>query len=430
MRYFVVSFLGFVLSNLVVATASNPASVIFIHPDGTGLGHWNAARFFHVGPDSQLNWDQLDQLASYRVHQKNWLSTTSHAGATTHAYGKKVHFDSFGLDRTAPITSASGKSVSIMKEAANAGHRIGVVNSGHIAEPGTAVFLASSESRRNVQEIAEQVMESGADLIFCGGEIYLLPEDKIGFHGQAGIRTDGRNLIEEAKSKGYSVIFSREQLLELKPNKTKVIGIFAANDTYNDETEEKLAKLDLQTYDPQAPSFAEMVRVAIQILGSDPQTPFFLVAEEEGTDNFSNVNNAKGMLDAIGRADQAIGEAAKFIENNPNYPTLLVVAADSDAGHPALWVPREPANDYSLPTQSGSGAQLDGINGSGGVPFLSKPDAFGNTHPFAIAWATSGDFQGSTVARAHGYKSQLLKTSVDNSHLFQLFHTVLFGSSN
>lgn len=429
MRYFIASFLGFILANLAVATASNPASVIFIHPDGTGLGHWNAARLFHVGPDSQLNWDKMDQLASYRVHQKNWLSTTSHAGATTHAYGKKVHFDSFGLDRTTPITSASGKQLSIMQEAAKAGHRIGIVNSGHIAEPGTAVFLSSSESRRNVQEIAQQVMESGADLIFCGGEIYLLPEGQVGYHGQPGLRTDGRNLIKEAQSKGYSVVFSREQLLELKPNKTKVVGIFAAKDTYNDQTEEELAKLGQQTYDPKAPSFSEMVRVAIQILASDPQIPFFLVAEEEGTDNFSNVNNAKGMLDAIGRADQAIGEATKFIENNPSHPTLLVVAADSDAGHPALWVPREPAADYTLPNQSGSGAPLDGINGSGGLPFISKPDAFGNTHPFGIAWATSGDFQGSTVARAHGYKSQLLETSVDNSHLFRFFHTVLFGSS-
>ncbi|MGE9289455.1 MAG: alkaline phosphatase, partial [Puniceicoccales bacterium] len=78
---------------LAIASPLLGGSAIFIHPDGTGLGHWNAARLLLVGPDGMTNWDQLDVLSAYRPHQKNWLSTTSHAGATVHAYGKKVHYD-------------------------------------------------------------------------------------------------------------------------------------------------------------------------------------------------------------------------------------------------------------------------------------------------------------------------------------------------
>lgn len=331
------------------------------------------------------------------------------------------------MDRTAPLTSASGKPLTILEEAAAAGHRVGLVNTGHIGEPGTAVFVSRSESRRDVASIAAQVMESGADLIFCGGEVFLLPEGTVGVHGVAGVRSDGRNLIEEAREIGYEVIFTREELLELDPRTPKVIGIFAALNTYNDKTETALAEAGLPLYDPAAPTFAEMVRVALRLLGTDPNRPFFLVAEEEGIDNFSNVMNAAGMLEAIGRADAAIGEVMRFIDTDPVQPCLLMVAADSDAGHPALWVPRDAGEGFRLPETSESGAQLDGLSGEGGVPFISWPDAFGNRHPFGIAWATAGDFQGSMVARAHGYRSDLLGTDIDNSGLFGIFQQVLFG---
>lgn len=416
------------LSSFVSSSfAVEPGSVIFIHADGTGLGHWNAGRFLHAGPDGDLNWDRMDHLAAYRVHQKNWLSATSHAGATTHAYGVKVHYDSFGLDRTAPITSASGSKMTILEEAAAAGYRTGIVNSGHIGEPGTAVFLSRSESRRDVQGIATQVLESGVNVIFCAGEVYLIPDSETGVHGKLGKRTDGRNLLKEAESRGYTVIFTREELLGLDSSVDKVIGIFAAEDTYNDEEESVLAERGLLPYDPKAPSFDEMVRVALRILGRDPDRHFCLVAEEEGTDNFSNATNAAGMLEAIGRADRAIGETFTFMEAYPEQRTLLIVGADSDAGHPAIFVPRDAGPDYQLPEESGSGAQVDGINGTGGQPFMALPDAYGNRYPFGIAWATSGDYQGSDVARAHGYRSELMGTNIDNTDLYKIFYKVLFG---
>ena len=69
--------------------AADPGSVVFIHPDGAGLGHWNAGRLLAAGPDGTLNWDRMERLAAYRVHQKDWLGTSSHAGGTVHAYGQK-----------------------------------------------------------------------------------------------------------------------------------------------------------------------------------------------------------------------------------------------------------------------------------------------------------------------------------------------------
>ncbi|MEE4638937.1 MAG: alkaline phosphatase [Wenzhouxiangella sp.] len=415
----------FSLSALLPHSAG-AASAVFIHPDGTGLGHWHAARLLYAGPDGQLNWDRMERLAAYRVHQKNWLSTTSHAGATVHAYGKKVHHNSYGLDRDQPLVAASGQPMSLMHEAMAAGHRVGVINSGHIGEPGTGVYLTSSESRRDVEQIAAGVMESGADLIFVGGEIFLLPTEVIGAHGQPGVRGDGRNLINEARERGYTVIFTREELNALDPATEKVIGIFAAVDTYNDVREDRLAASGLETYNPDQPSFDEMVATALAVLGHDPDRDFFLVAEEEGTDNFSNKTNARGMLDAIGRADKAIGITLDFIEANPDRPTLLVVGADSDAGSPSVWAPREPDEDFQLPASTPSGAELDGPDGTGGRPFISAPDQFGHRHMFGIAWATQDDHPGSAVAKAHGYRSERLPVDLDNTGIYRILHAVLF----
>jgi len=418
-------FLTLLTAALLPGTALG-ASAILIHSDGTGLGHWNAARLLYAGPDGQLNWDRLERLAAYRAHQKNWLSSTSHAGATVHAYGQKVHHDSYGLDRDQALVAASGRPMSLMMEAMDGGKRVGIVNTGHIGEPGTGVFLTSNESRRNVEQIAVGVMESGADLIFVGGEIFLLPDGELGQHGQPGVRRDGRNLITEARERGYTVIFTREELLALDPQTDKVIGIFAAVDTYNDLRESQLAEQGLPTYNPNQPALDEMVAKALEVLASDPEREFFLVAEEEGTDNFSNRTNARGMLDAIGRADRAIGVALDFMAEHSDRPMLLLVGSDSDAGSPGIWAPREPGEGFELPAQTDTGAELDGPEGSGGQPFLSQPDQFGNRHIFGIAWVMSNDQQGSTVAKAHGYGSERLPVDLDNSGIYRILHSVLF----
>ncbi|MGA0332610.1 MAG: alkaline phosphatase [Kiritimatiellia bacterium] len=295
------------------------------------------------------------------------------------------------------------------------------------AEPGTGVFLASVESRKDVQSIAEQIVHSGAEVIFCGGEIFLLPETVKGHHGRQGVRKDGRNLIQVAQDLGYQVIYSREELQALNPDAGKVLGIFAAVDSYRDQEEAALLAQKLETYDPQAPTFAEMTAKALELLGSDPDREFFLVAEEEGTDNFSNHTNATGMIDAVLRADEAIGEVLSYTWAYPGRRMLTLVAADSDAGRPAVWAPMGLAADQPLPAVTDRGAALDGPQGAQSLPFLSAPDADGKRHAFGIAWPYSFDMQGGVLARATGYRSERLPPLVHNTGIYDLMFQVLFG---
>ncbi|MCW5550001.1 MAG: alkaline phosphatase, partial [Opitutaceae bacterium] len=157
MRSLLACLLLFTATSLLAA-GPKPGSVIFIHPDGTSLNTWNAARIQFVGPDALLEWDHLPHVGLYRSHYKDRLAPTSHGGGTVHAWGVKVVRNSYGMDGQTPLRARSGADVSIMREALAAGFAAGIINSGHIAEPGSGVFLASSALRSDYPGIAKTIL--------------------------------------------------------------------------------------------------------------------------------------------------------------------------------------------------------------------------------------------------------------------------------
>ena len=196
-------------------------NVIFIHPDGVALNHWSVSRLFHQGADDSLHWDRLPYIGLYRGHLENSISGTSHGSATTHAFGHKVDaMGSFGrdgdgtlgLDR--PINALSGFPGSILREAANAGIPVGVVNDGHIGEPGTGAFLAEAGNRNDWQDITRQIIlgrpgmnDTTPWVILGGGEADTLP---------AGASTLHRNVNEERDAPLNSRLSLRTDTLDLQ----------------------------------------------------------------------------------------------------------------------------------------------------------------------------------------------------------------------
>jgi alkaline phosphatase len=402
-------------------------NVIFIHPDGSGVSAWSAARLLTVGPDGMLNWDRMERIGIYRGHMKDAMGASSHGGGTSHAYGVKVPWDSYGMHGAEPLTSLSGKPFSILTEAHAAGLATALVNSGHLAEPGTGVFAASAPSRSDTDDITRQIIQSGTEIILGGGEVLLLPEGVMGKFRVPGIRKDGLNLIERAEELGYEVVYTREELLELPPETEKVLGVFGAAHTFVDWSEERLRESPYEQYWYWSPTIAEMTQAALRFLeASDRQ--FLLVVEEEGSDNFANNNNASGALNALARADEAVGVAMEFVERNPN--TLLVTTADSDAGGIEVYPIRDPDSltaEMPLPPTTFNGAPLDGIDGTETPPFLSMPDQFGKQWPFGIVWSSFEDNLGGNVAKAHGLNAGLLPLNTDNTDIYRLMYGTLFG---
>lgn len=452
-------------------------NVIFIHPDGTSPSHYMALRNIDQGPDGRLNWDKMSNAGVYLGHMEDRLTGTSNGGAVTHANGVKVFNESFGLDKdNNQITPASGKTgFTILEEAIQGGKATALIQSGDLGEPGTAAFAAKTtnrdgddiRARDKVADIIEQVIRSGTDVIMGGGELYMLPIGTTGFHVTPEIdasetRPERRptiNLIELAKSLGYTVVYTKDQMNEVvnrdNPPK-KLLGVFAADDTFDDRTEEELG---LNTDNPSplyvetAPTVAEMLDASLKIVEKDPDG-FFVVVEEEGTDNFGNNNNAVGTIEAMRRADAAIGKAIDYIDNQDSN-TLLVTAADSDGGglevfqykpynrpsgnfdekNPELanTQPEVPFINVNPTTERDTVNFLDGVKGSTASqenpwePFSAKDSIDGPMGKFGVAWVGTPDVPGSIVAKTYGMNADKLPSTVDNTGIYDIMYQTLFG---
>jgi len=281
------------------AATGTPGNAVFLHPDGLAASHFSAARAYWVGPDGSLHWDRLPQIAIYRGHLSDTLAATSHGGATAHAFGYRVAgHASFGRDADAsapggrPIRALSGFPGSLLREAAAADYPVGLVNDGHVGEPGTGAFAAEADDRDDWNGISLQLIAGGAaqpapEVILGGGERNFLPRGsrtctpaEAGSHLQHGIatypldcmvhtldwsrpagrdgrfgigriagaeRADRRNLLREAADLGYVVLRTRPEFdaararLARDPNwRPRLLGLFAAHHTFNDRSEEEL----------------------------------------------------------------------------------------------------------------------------------------------------------------------------------------------
>jgi len=401
--------------------------VVFFHPDGMGVNTWGVIRTATQGPDGRLNWDRMPGSAVYLGHMKNSLTSTSHGGATVHAYGVKVVADSYGQDGQRRTRSRAGSSGSIMQDAREAGITIGIVNSGTITEPGTGAFVARTDERYDHQFLVDQIIESGARVILGGGEQYFLPEGVEGVHGP-GRRNDGRDITERARELGYTIVYDLDQLAALPDDVGYVLGLFASYHTFNAKSEETLTERGLDLYRPGSPSVDEMAAAALRFLSNDGNQ-FFLVVEEEGTDNFSNSNNAAGTIEAGRRADETIGVVLDFIERDPE--TMLLVTSDSDAGGMQIYgsEPAEKALAAGEPTpeRARNGAPYDGTWGTASEPFLAPPDRAGNRWLFAIAWSDYEDMSGGILLRAAGLNAERVSGTVDNTDVYRFMYETLFG---
>jgi alkaline phosphatase len=405
------------------AFAAERGSAIFLHPDGMGANTWGAVRLMNVGPDGRLGWDSLPAMALYVGPMRDNVTATSNGAATVHAWGLRVGQNSFGTDNGAKILkSASGFAGPLALEAKAAGKAVGLVNSASVTDAGTGAQVASVAQRKDHAGIAAQILDAGIDVILGGGEIHFLPTEVTGRHGKVGTRTDGRNLIKEAAAKGYYIAYNAQELAAVPKDASKVLGLFAPDDTFNDQPEEALIAQGLPHYRDGVPRYDVMVAAALRVL-ERAQKGFYLVAEEEGTDNFAGKNNAAGVFDAATGADRAITIVRNLIAKRPDIG--LVIASDSDAG--GLQVTGDHVIEgQTLPPIAENGAPLDGQNGKATVPFLAAPDRFGQRLPFAVMWASAGDNAGGGVVRADGSAAPFIKGTIDATTIYHALHQSLF----
>lgn len=287
--------------------APKPQNVIMFISDGTGPASITLARDFlrHQGTRQQLYLDQI-LTGSLETYSASHLITGSGAAATALASGFKSNNLTVGQD-------AEGNPVrSIIEKAEAAGLSTGVVVTREVYDATPASFTAHVNNRYNDRDdIVSQQLESGIDFLAGGGRDRFIPEEN------GGRREDGRNMLDEARAKGYTVAENRAAW--------DAIGSLPALAIL----EEAKLPYELDRNPDLIPSLAEMTAKAIQLLDATGNG-FFLLVEGSRIDLAGHDNDAPAHVRDLIAYDEAVRVALDFARQEGS--TLVLATSDHETG--------------------------------------------------------------------------------------------------
>ncbi|MDX1440571.1 MAG: alkaline phosphatase, partial [Rubricoccaceae bacterium] len=165
-----------------------PRNVVVMVADGAGPSAYALTRRVLGRPlvqDAYLSGTIATTSTSHEI-------TDSAAGATAYACGVRTFKGAVGVD-------SNGTPCRTFLEAAEAsGMASGLVTTAYLADATPGSFAAHAVSREEKSSIAEQMLGQEIDVLLGGGLVHFLPRPD-------GARSDGRNLLAEAREAGYDV---------------------------------------------------------------------------------------------------------------------------------------------------------------------------------------------------------------------------------
>ena len=283
----------------VSATDSHNANVILMIPDGQSIPATTLARWYK---GSSLAIDEMDS-GSVRTYSMFTPITDSAAAATAMATGQKTYNGFIGV----LLDSNAKKPIANIIEAARLKNKsTGIVCTSEVMHATPSAFSAHYPGRNSYDNLSEQQVYQGVDVVLGGGRQYFKEK-----------RLDGENLIDEIKELGYEYITTPEQMKQ--STSTKIWGMFADADL----------DFDFDRDPVQQPSIAEMTEKALQILSKN-KNGFFLIVEGSKVDWAAHSNDPIGIISESLAFDNAVKIALDFAKNDTN--TVVLTATDHGNG--------------------------------------------------------------------------------------------------
>jgi alkaline phosphatase len=187
-------------------------------------------------------------------------------------------------------------------------------------------------------DIMEQMVHQDLDVAFGGGMVHLLPEGDAFETNDGrrckGSRKDTENIMNTLKDKGYSIISTRDELVQVKGK--KVWGIFNDIDLVPD--------IDRDELNPTQPSLAEMTKKAIEILSAN-EKGFFMLVEGSQVDYAAHAHDPAYMVTEFLAFDDAVGVAVDYAKRNND--TIVVIFPDHDTGGLSIGNNSDKGRNYS-----------------------------------------------------------------------------------
>lgn len=273
-------------------------NVILMIGDGMGLS--SVTGLMVNGGYKPINMQRATATGFVTTYSANNRVTDSAAAATAFATGHKTNNSMLSVARD------STQLETIFEQAERRGMATGVVVTCYLPHATPAAFYAHSIGRYNISSISSQLIASGIDVAFGGGDSLFTS------------RKDGRNLLDEARAKGYTVVDNISKLDTVHSG--QVLAVYP--------TGRKHMPFELQgrgDYLPRATA------KALEILGNDsPRKGFIAMVEGSLIDYGSHGNDTKVLFSEMADFDRAVGVAMDYADSHKG--TLLVVLADHETG--------------------------------------------------------------------------------------------------
>ncbi|MCL2019899.1 MAG: alkaline phosphatase [Oscillospiraceae bacterium] len=295
-------------------TGNIPKYIFFFVGDGMSYVQIQAASYYlgsvksDYGTEStDLSFMSFPGTGSATTYDLTSFAPDSASTATAFATGHKTWSGTINMDSTLtiPLETITEK----LKKQLNYG--IGIISSVNLDHATPAAFYAHQPSRSNTYEIGLELAASNFDY-FAGGQLQSTRID------------DKQPILEIAAEKGYKVHTTYAGAASLKPSDGKAILIaenidsgLAMNYSLDAASEEW--------------SLADYTAKGIEMLSANHQNGFFMMVEGGKIDWSGHANDAAANIYDVLAFDEAIKEALKFYEKNPD-DTLIIVTGDHETG--------------------------------------------------------------------------------------------------
>ena len=273
-------------------------NIILMIGDGMGITQISAGMYSN---GNYLNLERFKDLGLHKNYSSDALITDSAAGATAFACGQKTYNGAIGVD---PDTNAIE---TILEEAEMKGLKTGLIATSTIDHATPASFIAHNRQRKNYEEIALDFLKTDCELFIGGGQKSFERREM-----------DNRNLSDELRAKGYTVIsFVDKDIDEIDMTNIEKLMYYTAN-------ESPLMVSQGRNY------LIPASNLAIDHVNKDNENGFFLMIEGSQIDWGGHANDADYIISEMIEFDNTIGAVLDFAEKDGN--TLVVVTADHETG--------------------------------------------------------------------------------------------------
>lgn len=302
-------------------------NIIFMVSDGMSTGTLNMADLYlnrKTGKGSnwlQLYKDQRVNRALMDTASASSIVTDSSAGSSSWGGGFRVNNGSLNVGPNGEIN------MPIWQKFKKAGKMAGCVTTVPITHATPAGFCVNSKSRNAQEDIAEQYLELGFDIMMGGGNNYF----------SADIRKDKRDIYALYKAKGWQVARTRQEMMAAD-NSKPVLGVFA-----DDGLPYSLDRANDKALSDSTPTLAEMAQKAIDRMKGH-KNGFVLQIEGGKVDWGAHANDIGALLYDQVAFDEAIKVAIDFAAKDGE--TLVIITTDHGNANPGVIYGKDANNNF------------------------------------------------------------------------------------